>query len=142
MHNGCYSLVLVDIGSILWKAFFPLLFQLVFKSWHGFNPYQISIFFPITLFFSFFPSCFCPPLISSSPFPLPSFLHSCSYSLSIPFLSFSSSCFLFFFTFLLLFSPFCCFSFSLYSLSFNLLISSSFSPPLSFSLFLFFLSRP
>ena len=73
---------------------------------------------------------FCLPLISSSRFPLPSFLYPFfSYS----FLSFSSSCFLFIFPFLLLFP-------SLFSLYFILLISSSFSPPLSFSFFSF-LSR-
>ena len=59
---------------------------------------------------SFFSLLFCPPLISSSPFPLPSFLFSFSYSFPIPFLSFSSSCFLIFFPFL--------FSFSLSSLFF------------------------
>ena len=62
-------------------------------------------FFPSFFFFSsplsprlaflFFPSFFCPPLISSSPFPLPSFLFSFYYSFTI-------HCFLF----LLLVSPF------------------------------------
>ena len=75
---------------------------------------------------SCFPSFFCPPLISSSPFPLSSFLFSFSYSFPIPFLSFSS----------LFLSLVCCFSFSLSSLFFIHLISSSFSHPLSFSLFL------
>ena len=60
---------------------------------------------PLFLFYPslhFFPLLFC-PLMSSSPFPLPFFLFSFSYSFPIPFLSFSSSCFLFFFPFLLLF---------------------------------------
>ena len=101
------------------------LFQLDFKSWHAFNPYQTPFFPSFALLFS--PSFFCPPLISSSPFPMPSFLFSQSFS----------SYFLFFFPFLLLFFlsllPF-----------FPHLTSSSFSPPVSFSLFLFlfFLSRP
>ena len=52
----------------------------------------------------FFPLLFCPPLISSSPFLLPSSLLSFSYSILFPFLSFFfTSCFLFFFPFLLLF---------------------------------------
>ena len=139
-----------DPGSILWRAFFfffcplfssPSPFQLEFKSWHGFNTYQILIFFSITLFLffpSFFPLLhlfFCPPLLFLPPlFPcLPSFF-SFSYFFPIHFLSFSSSCFLFYF-------PICCFSFSLSSLFFILLISSSFSPPLSFSFFCFFVSR-
>ena len=66
-------------------------------------------FFPITLFLffpSFFPSLrFSPPFfcVLLSPFPLPSFLFSFSYSFPIPFLSFSSSCFLFFLPYLMLF---------------------------------------
>ena len=74
---------------------------------------------------------FSPPFWSSSnsfsPFPLPSFLFSFSYSFPIHFLSSSSSCFL---------SHSASFL-SLFPLYFILLISSSFSPPLSFSLFLF-----
>ena len=67
------------------------------------------VFFSPPLFFSsplsprlaflFFPSSFCPPLISSSPFPLPSFLFF--------FLLFFSHSFSFFFYFL--FPPFCSF---------------------------------
>ena len=96
-----------------------------------------SQFFPLFFFPYFFPSLhflfsspffFCPPLISSSPFPLPSFF---LLFFPIPFLSFSSSCYLFSYlsaAFLSLFPPF-----------FIVLISSSFSPPLSFSLFCFLL---
>ena len=122
--DGCYPLVTVDPGSILWRAFFfpSSLFQLDFKSWHGFNPYQIPIFFLSLFSFLpfFFPSfallVFCPPLISSPHSPcLPSF-----YSFPIPFLSFLLL--VSFFS-----SPFCCFSFSLSSHYFILLISSSFS---------------
>ena len=86
----------MDPGSILWRAFFfflfpsffPLFLSASFKSWHGFNPYKIPIFFPITLFlssllFSFFCtsffSFFLSSLLSSSPFPPPSFLFSFSY---------------------------------------------------------------
>ena len=82
-----------------------------------------------SLAFLFFPSFFCPPLISSSPFPLPSFLFF--------FLLFFSHSFFFFFYFL--FPPFCSFSFSLSSLYFIFLISSSFSSPLSFSFFFYLL---
>ena len=57
---------------------------------------------------SFFPLLFCPPLISSSPFPLPSFLFFLSTVL-FPFV---------FFLFYFLFPPFCSFSFSLSSLYF------------------------
>ena len=110
-----YLLVSVDPGSILWRAFFlffcpspffpPPLFQLDFKSWHGFNPYQIPIFFYHSFCFLpfFFPSfaLFTPPFLSSSIVFLPfSLLFSFSYSFPIPF---SSSWFLFFFPFLLLF---------------------------------------
>ena len=87
----------------------------------------LFLFFPsfFSLLHFFFPLLFfCPPLISSSPFPLPSFLFSFSYSFPIPFLSFLLL--VSFFS-----SPFCFFSFSLSSLYFILLISSSFSPPLS-----------
>ena len=88
-----YPLVPGDQGSILWRAFFPSLFQL--ESWHGFNPYQIPIFsyhsfsFLTLIFRSFVllsPILFYPPLISSSPF-----LFSFSYSFPIRF----PSCFLF-----------------------------------------------
>ena len=74
-------------------------------------------FFPLLFFFSsplsprlaflFFPSFFCHPLISSSPFPLPSFLCSFYYSFPIHFLSFlllvSPFLLLFFLSFLPLF---------------------------------------
>ena len=74
-------------------------------------------FFPLLFFFSpplsprlaflFFPSFFCPPLICSSPFPLPSFLFSFYYSFPIRFLSFlllvSPFLLLFFLSFLPLF---------------------------------------
>ena len=65
--------------------------------------------------------CFCPPLITSSPFPcLPSFFH------FFPFLFFLSFIlFPFFLSFMLLFL--------LSFLPFILLISSPFSPPLSLS---------
>ena len=138
----------VDPGSILWRAFlfppllffFLSLFQLDFKSWHGFNPYQIPIFFlPITLFlFPLLHFCFlfCPPLISYSPFPLPSFIFFflLFFSHSFCFFFFFLFPFFFFFPFLLHFFP----SF----LPFIVLISSSFPPPLSFSLFLFFSFSP
>ena len=85
-----YPLVSVDLGLILWWASFFLLSppptlslslsQLDLTSWHLFNPWQSSFFFYhclfVFLFFfllfhtSFFPSVFCPPLLSSSPFPL------------------------------------------------------------------------
>ena len=88
-----------------------------------------SFFFPLLFFFSsplsprltflFFPSFFCPPLISSSPFPLPSLLFSFHYSFPIHFLSFFTSCFPLSAPFLSLFHPFI------------FLISSSFSSPLS-----------
>ena len=95
--------------------------------------------FPSSFFFSsplsprlaflFFPSFFCPPLISSSPFPLPSFLFF--------FLLFFSHSFSFFFYFLFTLSaPFL----SLFPPLFYFLISSSFSSPLSFSFFFFFSS--
>ena len=97
-------------------------------------------FFPSSFFFTpplsprlaflFFPSFFCPRLISSSPFPLPSFLF--FFLLFFP---------IRFFLFYFLFPPFCCFSFSLSSLHFIFLISSSFSSPLSFSFFLCFFLR-
>ena len=102
----------MDPGLILWRAssfflfffpfFSPSLFQLEFKSWHGFDPYQIPIFFPITLFLffpSFFPSFFPLLFLSSSnvflPFS-PAFLH-------LLFLIFFSHSFSFFFFFLFLF---------------------------------------
>ena len=101
------------------ESFFFFFFPLLFFSSSHLSP---------RLAFLFFPSFFCPPLISSSPSPLPSFLFF--------FLLFFSHSFSFFFYFL--FPPFCCFSFSLSSLYFIFLISSSFSSPLSFSFFLFF----
>ena len=107
----------------------------------GFDSVESFFFFFSLLFFSsplsprlaflFFPSFFCPTLISSSPFPLPSFLFF--------FLLFFSHSFSFFFYFL--FPPFCCFSFSLSSLYFIFLISFSFYSPLSFSFFFFFFLR-
>ena len=83
----------------------------------GFDSVE-SFFFFLLFFFSpplsprlailFFPSFFCPPLISSSHFPLPSFLFSFYYSFPIRFLSFlllvSSFLLLFFHCFLPLFS--------------------------------------
>ena len=101
-----------DPGSILWRAFF---FSLLFFFSSPLSP---------RLAFLFFPSLFC-PLISSSPFPLPSFLFF--------FLLFFSHSFAFFFYFLFL--PFSSFSFTLSSLYFIFLISFSFSSPLSFSFF-------
>ena len=96
---------------------------------------SLSFFSPLHFSLLFFSSFFCPPLISSSPFPLPSFLFSFSYSFPIHFLFLVSF-------FLLLVSFFLSLSaafLSLFSLYFILLIAYSFSPPLSFSLFLFFL---
>ena len=99
------------------SVFPPLSFSQT-KSWHGFNPYQIPIFFSHSFsFLPFFPSFalfpppfFYPPLISSSPFPLLS-----SFFLSpipIPFLLFLLPVSFFL---PLSASPFCCFSFSLSS---------------------------
>ena len=72
--------------------FFPLP---IFKSWDGFNPWKSPLFtyhsffffpsFPPLLHF-FFPLLFCPTLISSSHFPLPSILffsHFSSVNLSM-----------------------------------------------------------
>ena len=121
MRIGRYPLVLVDPGSILWRAlFFLLLLLLLF-----FPP---PFFFSLSLFqldgsiptrsqfysyhsFSFFPSLAL-LFFSSSNFPLAFllFFFLLFFSHSIP-----SSCFLFS-------SPFYCFSFSLSSLS-------SFLPP-------------
>ena len=128
----------MDPASILWRAFFKIFFypstffslslsaRLQVLGWVQSLPdLNIFSYHSFSLFPTFFPSFLCPPLISSSPFPLPFFLFSFSYSFPIPFLSFSSSC--------LFSSPFCCFSFSLSSFYFIFLISSSFSPPLSFS---------
>ena len=97
-------------------VFPPSLLLLDFKSRHGFNPWQSPFhFFPITLFFFFFPSysyCsillfsspFCPPLICSYPFPF------CFFSFFLSFLPFSSLSFFVFlyfsFFFLLFFSSF------------------------------------
>ena len=121
------------------ESFFsPSFPPLSLSPWHGFNPYQNQIFFPITPFL-FFPSFF------------PSFALSSSFSPAfLPFFFLLFFPFLFFFFLFPFSSPFCCFSFSLSSLSFIHLISSSFSPPLSFSLFFllsfsplkFFLSSP
>ena len=77
-----------DPGSILWRAFFFFFFfSLLFFFSSHLSP---------RLAFLFFPSVFCPPLISSSPFPLPFFLFF--------FLLFFSHSFSFFFYFL--FPPF------------------------------------
>ena len=98
--------------------FSPSFFQLDFKSWHGVNPWQIQILFPITLFlfFPYFALLFSPPIFS-----------------------FSSSCLLFS-------SPFCCFSFSLSSLFFSpdffLLFPFSLFCFFSFSPLNFFLVSP
>ena len=87
-----------DPGSILWRAFFFLFFSLLFFLSPPLSP---------RLAFLFFPSFFCPPLISSSPSPLPSFLFSFYYSFPIRFLSFllfvSPFLLLFFLSFLPLF---------------------------------------
>ena len=104
-----------DPGSILWRASFFSFFSLLFFFSSPLSP---------RLAFLFFPSIFC-PLISSSPFPLPSFLF-------FILLSFSHS-FAFFFYFL--FPPFCSFSFSLSSLYIIFLI---FSSPLFFLILFFF----
>ena len=131
MHNGRYPLGSVDPGSILWRVFFPTtfffpsLFQLKFKSWHGFNPYQIPIFFLSLFFFSSF-------LFSLSFFVLLKRLPPLSSCLPSFFLAPILSLFRFFFPL--------CFSFSISSSSFILLISSSLSPPLSFCFCFFFLA--
>ena len=154
------SLVSVDPGLILYGeffflllfflpfSFFPSLFQLDFKSWNGFN-FQFFLPFLFSLLWtSFFPFLFCPLLISSSHFPLPSFLFFYSFSFLFFLYFFLVSFFPLFFS-----SPFCCFSFSLSSLYYILLIFSSFSSPLSlvvffflpfspFNLFLFFRVSP
>ena len=99
--------------SILWSFFLLSL-----------SASRSQIVFPF--FFSllhYLPHPFFVTLISSSPFPLPSFHFSFSCSFPIP---------------LFFPSPFCCFSFSLSSLYFTLVVSSSFPPPLSFSLFFSF----
>ena len=102
------------MGSLAEPNFF-------FLSLFFFLPLLCTSFFSLLFLFSsnfFFPfSC------------LPSFFIS-----PILFPSFSSLIFVFFFP-LFFSSPFCCFCFSLSSLYFILLISSSFSPPLSFSFF-------
>ena len=107
-----------DPGSILWRAFLFLFFPSSF--------FSLPL-LALDLHFFFSPPFFCPPLISSSPFPLPSFLFF--------FLLFFSHSFSFFFTSCFPLSA--AFSFSLSSLYFIFLISSSFSSPLSFSFFLF-----
>ena len=100
-----------------------------------------------SFFFLFFlPPLFFLPLLALDLhffFPL-LFLSSSNFFLPFPpaflpffFLLFFSHSFSFFFYFL--FPPFCSFSFSLSSLYFILLISSSFSSPLSFSFFFFLL---
>ena len=89
-----------DPDSILWRAFFLFIY---------FFPFSFFFSSPLSprLAFLFFPSFFCPPLISSSPFPLPSFLFSFYYSFPIRFLSFlllvSPFLLLFFLSFLPLF---------------------------------------
>ena len=79
-----------------------------------------SLFFPSSFFFSpplsprlaflFFPSFFCPPLISSSPFPLPSFLFFFLLFFSHSFSFFFTSCFPLSAALLSLFPPFILFS--------------------------------
>ena len=59
----------VDPGSNLWRVFsflfvpplffLPSLFQLDYKSWHGFNPYQIPSFLSLVFFTSLLFSLFC-----------------------------------------------------------------------------------
>ena len=83
-----------DPGSILWRAFF------------FFFPSPLSP----RLAFLFFPSFFCPPLISSSPFPLPSFLFFFLLFFSHSFSFFFTSCFPLSAAFLTLFPPFILFS--------------------------------
>ena len=90
----------------------PSLFQLDFKSWHGFNPQFFSItlflFFPSFPLLHFFPSFFLSSSNVFLPFS-PAFLPFFLFPILFPFL---------FFLFLLvsLFSsPFCCFSFPLSS---------------------------
>ena len=90
------------------SLFFPSLFQLDFTSWHGFNPYQIPIFFYHS--FSFLPFFFLPFALFSLPFLSSSNVFLPFFPAFLPFfflLFFSHSCFLFS-------SPFCCFSFSLF----------------------------
>ena len=90
----------------------------------------------------FFPSFALPfsPLSSSNfslPFP-PAFLPSFFLLQFFPPTVFFCHSYLSFLIFVSFYSShFCCFSFTLSSLYFILLISSSFTPPLSFSLFLF-----
>ena len=149
------ALVSVDPGLILWRVtffpplffpfFFPSLFQLdlawvqspadpTFPAYHTFF---LPFFSPLS-YTSFFPSffiLFCPPLISSSPFPLPSFFffflllfsHSFSSSSFFFFLYFFLSPILFPLLFFLYFfsSPFC----FLFSLSFSFILFSWFFPP-------------
>ena len=81
---------------------------------------ELFFFFPLFFFFSpslsprlaflFFPSFFCPPLISSSPFPLPSFLFFFQLFFSHSFSFFFTSCFPLSAAFLSLFPPFILFS--------------------------------
>ena len=118
-RNCRYLLLSVDPG-ILWSVcfflfffvphsfFFSSLFQLDFRSWHGFNLYQTPIFFQSLIFFSsllfplfctFFPLLF---LSSSNVFP-PAFFPFFFLLFSSHSFSFSSSCFLFYFPSLLLF---------------------------------------
>ena len=106
---------------------------------HQWDPGSFFLFFSLLFFFSlplcprlaflFFPSFFCPPPISSSPFPLPSFLFSFYYSFPMRFLSFFTSCFPLSAPFLSLFPPFILFSwflppFPLLSLSHSFFFSS------------------
>ena len=88
-----------DPGSILWRAFFFFFF----------SPPLFFFSSPLSpqLAFLFFPSYFCPPLISSSPFPLPSFLF---FFLLFFSHSFFTSCFPLSAPFLSLFPPFILFS--------------------------------
>ena len=92
-----------------------------------------SLFFSRSLsFLSFFFSLFCSSFFPSSNFFLP-------ISPCLPPFFLSRILFLSFVLLVSFFSsPFCCFSFSLFSHYFILLISSSFTPPLSFTLFFVF----
>ena len=116
----------MDPGSILWRVFFvvfpssfffPSFFQLELSPGMGSIPTRIQFFsyHSFTFLPFFFPSfailfspLFCPPLISSSPFPLPSFLFLSPILFFLLLVSFSF--------------PICCFSFSLSSLFFILFL--------------------
>ena len=134
-----------DSGNFFFPSsfFFRSLFQLEFKSWYGFNPYQIPIsFLKLLSFLPFsFPSftlLFFLLFLSSSNFFLP-------FSPAFLLFSFSYSFLFLFFLFLLLVSFFLSLSaafLSLFPPFFILLISSSFPPLLSFLPLDFFLVLP